>query len=140
MVRLPPRSKRTDTLFPYTTLFPSPVVVKVPKRRRIRASHRGVDNGENSKCRHGGVVADGRNTAGADRATRHGARRRPTDLSLASPITRSRASRCCGFIPPEHRCPCRPDRPPARAFALRRHTDRTNGKAWAGEKVGTTVG
>src|SRR3546814_3394629 len=29
MVRLPPRSTRTDTLFPYTTLFRSPCAVEV---------------------------------------------------------------------------------------------------------------
>src|SRR3546814_18865082 len=28
MIRLPPRSTRTDTLFPYTTLFRSPVLIK----------------------------------------------------------------------------------------------------------------
>src|SRR3546814_2015850 len=32
MRRLPPRSTRTDTLFPYTTLFRSPAVV-LPARR-----------------------------------------------------------------------------------------------------------
>src|SRR3546814_9220069 len=29
MIRLPPRSTRTDTLFPYTTLFRSPVARRV---------------------------------------------------------------------------------------------------------------
>src|SRR3546814_2006398 len=30
MIRRPPRSTRTDTLFPYTTLFRSPVAIKLP--------------------------------------------------------------------------------------------------------------
>src|SRR3546814_18826287 len=29
MIRRPPRSTRTDTLFPYTTLFRSPVIVEI---------------------------------------------------------------------------------------------------------------
>src|SRR3546814_1601459 len=32
MIRRPPRSTRTDTLFPYTTLFRSPAQVKPPTR------------------------------------------------------------------------------------------------------------
>src|SRR3546814_8317209 len=32
MIRRPPRSTRTDTLFPYTTLFRSPEAVIVPPR------------------------------------------------------------------------------------------------------------
>src|SRR3546814_16719996 len=31
MIRRPPRSTRTDTLFPYTTLFRSPITVVVPR-------------------------------------------------------------------------------------------------------------
>src|SRR3546814_18839391 len=34
MIRRPPRSTRTDTLFPYTTLFRSTVVVE-PRRRNL---------------------------------------------------------------------------------------------------------
>src|SRR3546814_5500037 len=37
MIRRPPRSTRTDTLFPYTTLFRSPVRLAV--RCRIRDEH-----------------------------------------------------------------------------------------------------
>src|SRR3546814_5689361 len=42
MIRRPPRSTRTDTLFPYTTLFRSPRRRRAPTRRaRSRgASHR----------------------------------------------------------------------------------------------------
>src|SRR3546814_16518149 len=35
MIRRPPRSTRTDTLFPYTTLFRSPVIKGNPKIRLI---------------------------------------------------------------------------------------------------------
>src|SRR3546814_4785420 len=34
MIRRPPRSTRTDTLFPYTTLFRSPGAVRLPDRGR----------------------------------------------------------------------------------------------------------
>src|SRR3546814_2025111 len=35
MIRRPPRSTRTDTLFPYTTLFRSPRALRVRPRRRV---------------------------------------------------------------------------------------------------------
>src|SRR3546814_12815730 len=42
MIRRPPRSTRTDTLFPYTTLFRSSVwaqyTVRVPKRADVQAT------------------------------------------------------------------------------------------------------
>src|SRR3546814_5304967 len=34
MIRRPPRSTRTDTLFPYTTLFRSPVGQQIVERRK----------------------------------------------------------------------------------------------------------
>src|SRR3546814_7769935 len=34
MIRRPPRSTRTDTLFPYTTLFRSALPGRVPRRKR----------------------------------------------------------------------------------------------------------
>src|SRR3546814_10018304 len=37
MIRRPPRSTRTDTLFPYTTLFRSPAYPAVPQRPRVHA-------------------------------------------------------------------------------------------------------
>src|SRR3546814_16073302 len=43
MIRRPPRSTRTDTLFPYTTLFRSGVLVI---RARAQAEHRAVALGE----------------------------------------------------------------------------------------------
>src|SRR3546814_1197781 len=41
MIRRPPRSTRTDTLFPYTTLFRSPVIVGERHPRRHRLIERG---------------------------------------------------------------------------------------------------
>src|SRR3546814_8890220 len=38
MIRLPPRSKRTDTLFPYTTLFRSDVVTKMEQQTQKAVS------------------------------------------------------------------------------------------------------
>src|SRR3546814_2965249 len=46
MIRQPPRSKRTDTLFPYTTLFRSPTVVAVaPTRPQSHRDHRPCGRG-----------------------------------------------------------------------------------------------
>src|SRR3546814_12123017 len=39
MLRRPPRTKRTDTLFPYTTLFRS----QAQRRRRHRVERKGLD-------------------------------------------------------------------------------------------------
>src|SRR3546814_16949683 len=39
MIRRPPRSTRTDTLFPYTTLFRSAVVVEAVAEMGIAADH-----------------------------------------------------------------------------------------------------
>src|SRR3546814_2833505 len=38
MIRLPPRSTRTDTLFPYTTLFRSSIPFVEQRRRRRRTN------------------------------------------------------------------------------------------------------
>src|SRR3546814_3249614 len=35
MIRRPPRSTRTDTLFPYTTLFRSPCLITHPRKRSL---------------------------------------------------------------------------------------------------------
>src|SRR3546814_4332535 len=40
IIRLPPRSTRTDTLFPYTTLFRSPAHRRLGRRRTMRAAAR----------------------------------------------------------------------------------------------------
>src|SRR3546814_6263647 len=44
MIRRPPRSTRTDTLFPYTTLFRS--WVGIVDRNRIAADEQRIDNAE----------------------------------------------------------------------------------------------
>src|SRR3546814_6893513 len=38
MIRRPPRSTRTDTLFPYTTLFRSPIRTTVVRKKRLELS------------------------------------------------------------------------------------------------------
>src|SRR3546814_12303271 len=43
MIRLPPRSTRTDTLFPYTTLFRSGVFSVCPDRRFARSEGMDMD-------------------------------------------------------------------------------------------------
>src|SRR3546814_6809706 len=43
MIRRPPRSTRTDTLFPYTTLFRSPFAVKPEPRHHQAVLHLRVD-------------------------------------------------------------------------------------------------
>src|SRR3546814_19319525 len=43
MIRRPPRSTRTDTLFPYTTLFRSNALVHRPVRARQRRVEFGLD-------------------------------------------------------------------------------------------------
>src|SRR3546814_4595059 len=45
MVRRPPRSTRTDTLFPYPTLFRSPGRSGVSAGRPVRTVHAGVHGG-----------------------------------------------------------------------------------------------
>src|SRR3546814_8948788 len=64
MIRRPPRSTRTDTLFPYTTLFRS------PRRRQLVADTRGARGGR-AGARHGidGLSgARGRTESGRSRA------------------------------------------------------------------------
>src|SRR3546814_11206697 len=66
MIRRPPRSTRTDTLFPYTTLFRS-------AGHRRRQSRRAAGAGPSADQRRGGtlttIAADGRWT-GVSRAVR----------------------------------------------------------------------
>src|SRR3546814_15652628 len=45
MIRRPPRSTRTDTLFPYTTLFRSPMPMRTPSRGEERLHHQIVHDG-----------------------------------------------------------------------------------------------
>src|SRR3546814_10480335 len=48
MIRRPPRSTRTDTLFPYTTLFRSARAA----RARTRAHAPALDTGDHRRARH----------------------------------------------------------------------------------------
>src|SRR3546814_11919821 len=43
MIRRPPRSTRTDTLFPYTTLFRSPGILAIAGEERQADRHAGRD-------------------------------------------------------------------------------------------------
>src|SRR3546814_18908962 len=58
MIRRPPRSTRTDTLFPYTTLFRSPSKSRATNRRRssiTEHSFHGIDTSRQA-CLSGGVT------------------------------------------------------------------------------------
>src|SRR3546814_15042793 len=46
MIRRPPRSTRTDTLFPYTTLFRSPAARRRHRRHRRRRADAEVFHGQ----------------------------------------------------------------------------------------------
>src|SRR3546814_18041191 len=47
MIRRPPRSTRTDTLFPYTTLFRSPGLRRLAQERHVEVGrHRQFDRAE----------------------------------------------------------------------------------------------
>src|SRR3546814_14096400 len=52
MIRRPPRSTRTDTLFPYTTLFRSPVEEAVKALQRRCRIGRAADAGEEVRQDH----------------------------------------------------------------------------------------
>src|SRR3546814_9757663 len=51
MIRRPPRSTRTDTLFPYTTLFRSRLRVDDVQRARLRACDRTPDGDRGARTR-----------------------------------------------------------------------------------------
>src|SRR3546814_10015928 len=57
MIRRPPRSTRTDTLFPYTTLFRSPYLSAHGPRRRRAGAHRPYRGGGRSRAHHDVEVA-----------------------------------------------------------------------------------
>src|SRR3546814_1863387 len=61
MIRRPPRSTRTDTLFPYTTLFRSPPeCAPADLALRCAACNRIADRGNlHQHCRPGGQTAQG---------------------------------------------------------------------------------
>src|SRR3546814_17121765 len=65
MIRRPPRSTRTDTLFPYTTLFRSHQLLEAAHRAELRVrDQRG--HGAADRCFH----VDGRVVAGFGQAAR----------------------------------------------------------------------
>src|SRR3546814_18315396 len=53
MIRRPPRSTRTDTLFPYTTLFRSDACVKIGDDEARREGHHTEANGSEEKVDRG---------------------------------------------------------------------------------------
>src|SRR3546814_6919881 len=74
MIRRPPRSTRTDTLFPYTTLFRSVGLLPPAQARRLSAVERRQRHVR--RCRGGGVrdAAGGNELAAASRADDAGRR------------------------------------------------------------------
>src|SRR3546814_17713901 len=85
MIRRPPRSTRTDTLFPYTTLFRSGGGRTRYDRSRSAAVQHGAGPGLDRRARTG---------AGDQQApwlpAAFGQRREPQDLRLAAPAVRER--------------------------------------------------
>src|SRR3546814_18811294 len=87
MIRRPPRSTRTDTLFPYTTLFRSacgelsadpgrPVATGAsPSRPRESRHHLYLSRSYRDPCRHGGCLRQG--AAGAVAGTAGRMSKRP---------------------------------------------------------------
>src|SRR3546814_18288282 len=74
MIRRPPRSTRTDTLFPYTTLFRSQRRRSQDAAREAQAAHERLDilaRGEVVGDEHGGILRIG--TAQLHRPARGGA-------------------------------------------------------------------
>src|SRR3546814_13233373 len=71
MILRPPRSTRTDTLFPYTTLFRS----ARRRRARFRIGRVGEPVVDGGRCRHRGAAAALRHRRAADELC--GARLRP---------------------------------------------------------------
>src|SRR3546814_15064589 len=66
MIRRPPRSTRTDTLFPYTTLFRSEVL-GVTKKKTMKGKQ-GAHPGDEDKLRlgqsvHGGLIRSEEHTS-----------------------------------------------------------------------------
>src|SRR3546814_12916508 len=89
MIRRPPRSTRTDTLFPYTTLFRSPCHVARRASRRWLLAAAAIRAGpRSSNALPGSPVMQHR-----DRRAR--ARRQET---ADNPASRDRASRCRGEV------------------------------------------
>src|SRR3546814_17298357 len=122
MIRRPPRSTRTDTLFPYTTLFRSPGAQGAPRRSPAVAQHLYPDarrrptrsrGGAGAAARegghgraHGGVAArrprrQGRPVPGGTGAARGDAGPRPVALRYSVVTLRAPFCRRGPTTPPE---------------------------------------
>src|SRR3546814_20499483 len=80
MIRRQPRSKRTDTLFPYTTLFRS----ADQERQQAEAAERDRQLAELKAARESGVLVQGRQgSGGGDAVSVTAAPSAPTDQATA---------------------------------------------------------
>src|SRR3546814_19329331 len=103
MIRRPPRSTRTDTLFPYTTLFRSVQLVHRAGRRGVALLLRGL---EAAACRRQGAAAVAlphHAPLGDDRIERDPVRRRTDGLDPPAGIGEAhggapRSERCTGRV------------------------------------------
>src|SRR6056297_4074024 len=97
-IRRPPRSTRTDTLFPYTTLFRSALVAR-PGPGPPQRGREGDAAIVRSACGAGlaGAPADGR------------PRRQPRSETLSSGMSSLRRRSVDRLRPPRTSTPCRPD-------------------------------
>src|SRR3546814_15028031 len=75
MIRRPPRSKRTDTLFPYTTLFRSVFFVALAVAGECDGRGRGRKKRPSTPDRRLGQASSGRSKVGGGRAGGAGAGR-----------------------------------------------------------------
>src|SRR3546814_19692194 len=110
MIRRPPRSTRTDTLFPYTTLFRSLVV---PALLLWRGQARGVDEGRRRRARDADADARGQAAMG-----------NPQPLLERSRLSRAKEHRAQDTRGPQprpaaHGGAVRLGSPPAQADAVR---------------------
>src|SRR3546814_1776244 len=76
MIRRPPRSTRTDTLFPYTTLFRSCLAEDVERDAAVGAggciaAHRGARNRVRNHVARGDQPRGDRHIVGVDRSEEH---------------------------------------------------------------------
>src|SRR3546814_12261914 len=97
MIRRPPRSTRTDTLFPYTTLFRSIAAHYRWRKRRVRRwVHGAVDAGARQLL----VLGTGFDALGPCMAARHPSLRVLALDRDATTALRKPALRACGIAPP----------------------------------------
>src|SRR3546814_6255698 len=89
MIRRPPRSTRTDTLFPYTTLFRSRRIIPatVPDQQHSRAPTTIANGDASGDAMHFGVGRFGQDAR--HRVLRHGAKGRDLNPSRLSILHRA---------------------------------------------------